>query len=53
MEYRSEDSPNDAQKWGSLEDLLKLSRDPQNEHIVNALDLPMGTCSVPVPPQFR
>jgi hypothetical protein len=53
MEYRTRDNPNEGLKWGTLMDLYKLSQNPNNDHIVNFLDLPMGHSSVGVPPQYR
>jgi hypothetical protein len=45
--------PNAALRDGTLMEMYQLSRDPKRRLIINALDIPMGDISVPVPPQYR
>jgi len=50
---RTLDDPNASVKWGTLRDLVKASRDPESQIVLNALSLPMGDISVAPPPKFR
>jgi hypothetical protein len=50
---RTVDNPDAALKWGTLMDMYHLSQDEKRRQPINALDIPMGDVSVPVPPQYR
>ena len=40
-------------RTGTLHDLLESTRDATKRRILNGLDFPMGSLSLPPPPQFR